>query len=134
MATPAQEKWDRMRQETWNGLPKHLDHRQRQREATRSMVKHHGRRPSGLPLHIRLGLWYAKRKVDSLMNGQRSRIPKLVLAGVFGLLASYSVIDMALAVPPITGQEWLAIGNAALVAAFAKFSNPEKALSHKPTV
>ena len=133
MPTPAQDKWDRTRQEFWNGLPTHLDHKKRQKEAIRLTVKSRGRRPKGPPVHIRVGLWVAKRKVASLM-GKKSGIPKILLAGVFGLLASYSVVDMALAEPPITGQEWLAIANAALVAALAKFSNPEKMISHKPSV
>ncbi len=103
----------------------------------KAMVVTHGecpREPGKPPLKVRLGLWFVRKKLEKMiMDGKKSGIPKWALALAFGAAASYSVVDMALAVPPITGQEWLAIGNAVLVAAYAKFSNPEKKLSHKPS-
>ena len=107
--------------------------------AHRLMRRAHGPRPrvKKPPWKTRIALWAVRKKLEKLegnMDGKKSSIPKWALALGFGLIAAYSVFDMALEVPPITGQEWLAIGNAVAVAAYAKFSNPEKKLSVKPSV
>ena len=84
MKTPAQEKWDRMRQQTWNGLPKHLDHVARQKEADRLMKKHHGRRPKGMPLWLRLGAWVAgegasMKRLWSWFDGKKTLISSILV-------------------------------------------------------
>ncbi len=111
-----------------------------QRLVTRAMVASYGKCPPKPkkdpkpPLKVRIGLWFVRRKLEDLMDGKKSRIPKWILALAFGLAASYSVFDLALADGTISLQEWVAIGNAVIVAALGKFSNPEKKLSHLPSV
>ena len=100
------------------------------------MKRAHGPRPrvKKLPLKTRIALWMVRKKLEEKMDGKKSSIPKWVLALAFGLAASYAVMDLALVDGAISLREGLAIGNAILVAAYAKFSNPEKKLSPKPSV
>jgi hypothetical protein len=94
-----------------------------------------GERPSGLSITKKVGLWFARRKLEkAMMDGKASPLPKWVLALGFGLLACYGVADLALADGVIEAREWLAIGNAFIGAALGKFSNPEKLVSPKPTI
>jgi len=103
----------------------------------KAMIATHGpcpREPGKLPVKTKLGLWFVRKKLEDKMDGKKSGIPKWVLALAFGLTAAYSTFDLAWADKTIDLGEGLAIANAVIVAAIAKFSNPEKKLSHKPSV
>ena len=108
------------------------------KNVTRAMIATHGECPpkprDKPPLKIRMGLWFLKRKLEDKMDGKKSSIPKWILALAFGLASAYGVFDLALADGAIDLKEGFAIGNAILVAALGKFSNPEKKLSHLPSV
>ncbi len=107
------------------------------RKVTKAMIATHGPcppKPGKPPLKVRLGLWFVRKKLEDLMDGKKSGIPKWILALAFGAVSAYGVVDLALADGAISLQEGLAIGNAVIVAAIAKFSNPEKKLSHLPSV
>jgi hypothetical protein len=75
-----------------------------------------------------------KKRLEAKMDGKASKIPKWALALIAGAVALPAVLDLALADGTINAQEWIAIGNAFVVAAWAKFSNPEKKLSPKPSL
>lgn len=125
--------WEKARKEQPTG-----DLLKLRRKVTKAMVATHGKCPpkpgSKPPLKVRLGLWFVKRKLEDKMDGKKSSIPKWVLALAFGLTAAYSTFDLAWADKTIDLGEGLAIANAVIVAAIAKFSNPEKKLSPKPSV
>lgn len=103
----------------------------------KAMIATHGPcppKPGGKPpLKVRLGLWFIRKKLEDKMDGKKSGIPKWLLALAFGLTAAYSTFDLAWADKTIDLGEGLAIANAVIVAAIAKFSNPEKKLSHHPS-
>lgn len=136
------DRWKQIERLQWEKVLKAnptMNRRRLQRDLRNGMILTHGKcppKPRTKPsLKIRLGLWFLKKKLEKmLMDGKKSSIPKWLLAAGFGLAASYGMIDMALAEPPITFREWFAIGNAVVVAAFAKYSNPEKKLSPLPSV
>ncbi len=98
--------------------------------------KREGPRPEEikLPLKIRIGLWWLERKLEGKMDGKKSSVPKWILAAVFGLASAYGVFELAMADGALSVKEGFAIGNAILIAALGKFSNPEKKLSHLPSV
>jgi hypothetical protein len=111
--------------------------RRLRRRLTKAMIATHGPcppKPGKPPLKVRLGLWFVRKKLEDLMDGKKSSIPKWVLALAFGAASAYGVLDLALADGAISLQEGFAIGNAVIVAALGKFSNPEKKLSHLPSV
>ncbi len=86
------------------------------------------------PWKTRIALWAVRRKLEGMiMDGKKSKIPKWLLALGFGLAATGAMINLAMADGSLSWGEAFAIGNAVLVAAAGKFSNPEKKLSHKPS-
>ena len=113
-----------------------INPREAWRRARLLTEKHHGPRPEEvkLPLKVRLALWWLERKVEDKMDGKKSSVPKWILAIVFGLASAYGVFELAMADGAISVKEGFAIGNAILVAAFGKFSNPEKKISHLPSL
>ena len=104
----------------------------------KAMIATHGpcpREPGKPPVATRIALWGIRKKLEKMiMDGKKSGIPKWILAAAFGLTSAYGVFDLAFADGAISLKEGFAIGNAVVVAAIAKFSNPEKKLSHKPSV
>jgi hypothetical protein len=76
----------------------------------------------------------AERALEEKMDGKASKLPKWTLALVAGVAAIGGTVQAALTDNAISAQEWVAIANAFVVAAWAKFSNPEKVVSPKPTV
>ncbi len=63
----------------------------------------------------------------------KSQIPKWGLALIFGLIAIGGAVQSAFGDGRIDAGEWVAIVNAFMAAAWAKYSNPEKVVSPKPT-
>jgi len=57
-------------------------------------------------------------------------VKKLVLSAVYGVGSAYGALQVALADGSIATNEWSAILGAFFIAAWGKFSNPEKVLSH----
>ncbi len=93
--------------------------------------------PPRPPWYIRLALKFLskklEKKLEAKMDGKASKVPKGVLALVAGVGAIGGILQLAMP-DGISAGEWMAIGNAFIVAAWAKFSNPEKVVSPKPSV
>ena len=68
------------------------------------------------------------------MNGQAAPIPVWGLALIWGALAGLGAAELCLGDEVISAKEWVSIAYAFMVGAVAKYSNPEKFLSPKPTV
>lgn len=140
MSKMTYERWKQIERLQWDKVVKDnptANRRRLQKQLRKAMVLTHGPcppKPGKPPLKVRLGLWYLRKKLEDKMDGKKSSIPKWVLAVAFGAASAYGVLDLALADGAISLKEGFAIGNAVLVAALAKFSNPEKKLSPLPTV
>lgn len=135
------DRWKQIERLQWEKILKDnptANRRRLQKKLHEAMVLTHGpcpREPGKPPLKVKLGLWFVRKKLEKMiMDGKKSGIPKWLLAAAFGLTSAYGVFDLAYADGAISLQEGFAIGNAVVVAAIAKFSNPEKKLSHKPSV
>jgi len=142
MSEMTYERWKQIERLQWdkvvNANPT-ANRRRLQKNLHKAMVKTHGECPpkprTKPPLKVRLGLWFVRKKLEKMiMDGKKSGIPKWLLAAGFGLTAAYGVFDLAYADGVIDLKEGFAIGNAVLVAALGKFSNPEKKLSPLPSV
>jgi hypothetical protein len=83
---------------------------------------------------LRYGRRPRRRVQEVLMNGQASPIPVWALALIWGALGGLGAAELCLADDVITTREGVSIAYAFLVAAVAKWSNPEKVVSPKPTV
>ena len=67
-------------------------------------------------------------------DGKASPIPVVALALIWGALAGLGVAELCLEDGVIYAREWVSISYAFLVGAGAKYSNPEKIISPKPSV
>lgn len=75
-----------------------------------------------------------RRVKEVFMNGKASPVPSWVLAIVFAVLAGLGAAELALADDVISNKEWISIAIATLGMGVAKYSNPEKVFSPRPTV
>ena len=135
------DRWKQIERLQWEKALKDnptANRRRLQKKLRKAMIATHGpcpREPGKPPLKVKLGLWFVRKKLEKMiMDGKKSGIPKWLLAVGFGLTAAYGVFDLAYADGVIDLKEGFAIGNAVLVAALGKFSNPEKKLSPLPSV
>jgi hypothetical protein len=116
------------------------------RSVRQAMVKTHGppppkpskpsepKPPWWARIALRILSGKLEKALEGKMDGRASSIPKWALALIAGVAAIGGTVQAALTDNAISAQEWVAIANAFVVAAWAKFSNPEKKLSPKPTV
>jgi len=94
MATPAQEKWDRLLEETWNGLPGGLSGVARMKEAHRLTRKNYGKRPSGVQATILKALWGWKRHGGADMNWDWTKTLWKAIRGALGAGLAMLVLFM----------------------------------------
>jgi hypothetical protein len=94
---------------------------QRARFRARELTElRHGHRPRSLK--------------EDYMNGKASPIPVWALALIFATLGGLGAAELSLEDQVITAREWVSIAYAFIVAGVAKWSNPEKLVSPKPTL
>ncbi len=75
-----------------------------------------------------------RRIREVVMNGKASPLPVWALALIFAVLGGLGAAELCLEDGIITAKEAISIAYAFLVAGVAKYSNPEKLISPKPTV
>ncbi|MCP4900208.1 MAG: hypothetical protein GY906_24820 [bacterium] len=140
------ERWMQIDRLQWEKLRKAnptANMRRMRKNLTVAMVRTHGPRPSK-PKEAKPPWWgrlllrvvrpKVERALEEKMDGKASKVPKWALALVAGVAACGGILQAAMGSDGIDAQEWVAIANAFVVAAWAKFSNPEKVVSPKPSV
>ena len=141
------EKWDEEWLREFNAVYRHGVELARARETAFAVtIRKYGERPKEpkeaneprLSLLTRIAVSLARRRIESAVRGLPPlqvggvMVKNIVLAVVYGVGASYLVVQAALADSVVSGGEWSAILGAFIAAAWGKFSQPDRPVSPTP--
>jgi hypothetical protein len=140
--------WDEAWLKEFNAIYRHGVELARARETAFAVtIGKHGLRPEEQKeakeprpsLLTRIAVSLARRRIESAVRGLPPlqvggvMVKNIVLAVVYGVGASYLVVQAALADGVVSAGEWSAIFGAFFAAAWGKFSQPDRPVSAKPT-
>lgn len=82
---------------------------------------------------IRIFQGKLKGRLEERMNGKASKLPKWALGLIWGLGSAVTTFQ-TVAGGGVTAEEWAGVAGVFLTTFVAKYSNPEKLISPKPSV